>query len=54
MLARMHDSTLFTRDLAGECRAAASAWGLGEGKEVDWSIGVVDATGRQGAPSAFP
>ncbi|WP_243371533.1 type I polyketide synthase [Geotalea sp. SG265] len=46
MLQRMHNSTLFTRDLAGECRAAARAWGLGEGKEVEWSIGVVEATAK--------
>lgn len=46
MLMRMHQSTLFTRELAGECLAAARAWGLGEGKEVDWSIGVVDASAR--------
>ncbi|GAB7026335.1 beta-ketoacyl synthase N-terminal-like domain-containing protein [Geotalea toluenoxydans] len=46
MLMRMGKSTLFTRDLAGECRAAARAWGLGEGKEVEWSIGVVEATAK--------
>jgi PfaB family protein len=46
MLQRMHSSTLFTRDLAGECRAAARAWGLGEGKDVEWSIGVVEATAK--------
>ena len=43
MLARMNDSTLFTDDLAGECRAARRAWGLDAGKRVDWSIGVVEA-----------
>jgi PfaB family protein len=43
MLTRMRESTLFTHDLAGECRAARRAWGLGEGKEVEWSIGVVEA-----------
>ena len=43
MLTRMHESTLFTRDLAGECRAARQAWGLDEGKQVEWSIGVVEA-----------
>ncbi len=46
MLMRMRQSSLFTHDLAGECRAAARAWGLGEGKEVDWSIGVVEASAR--------
>ena len=43
MLTRMRESTLFTHDLAGECRAARRTWGLGEGKEVEWSIGVVEA-----------
>jgi hypothetical protein len=28
MYGRMKDSTLFTDDLAGECRAAKQAWGL--------------------------
>jgi PfaB family protein len=43
MLTRMHNSTLFTRDMAGECWAAQRAWGLAEGTRVDWSIGVVAA-----------
>jgi PfaB family protein len=43
MLTRMRESTLFTHDLAGECLAARRAWGLGEGKEVEWCIGVVEA-----------
>lgn len=47
MLARMQASTLFTRDLAGECRAARHVWGLKAGQEVAWSIGVVDATARE-------
>jgi len=47
MLARMRASTLFTRDLAGECRAAQRAWGEGSGKEIVWSIGVVDASARE-------
>ncbi len=42
MLTRMQESTLFTADLAGECRAARRAWHLPEGTEVSWSIGVVD------------
>ncbi len=42
MLARMQDSTLFTNDLAGECRAAQRAWQLPEGTGVSWSIGVAD------------
>ncbi|NJD90017.1 MAG: acyltransferase domain-containing protein, partial [Geobacter sp.] len=47
MLLQMYDSTLFTDDLAGECRAAARAWGLPEGKEVDWLLGVVSAPARE-------
>jgi len=47
MLARIGTSTLFTHDLAGECQAARRAWGLAEGKEVEWSIGVVEAPSRE-------
>jgi len=47
MLLQMYDSTLFTDDLAGECRAAARAWGVPAGKEVDWQIGVVSAPARE-------
>ena len=47
MLLQMYDSTLFTHDLAGECRAAAKAWGLPEGKPVDWQIGVVSAPAKE-------
>ena len=47
MLSRMQASTLFTRDLAGECRAARRAWGENAGKEIHWSIGVVDAPARE-------
>lgn len=47
MLLQMYDSTLFTHDLAGECRAAARAWGLPEGKPVDWQIGVVSAPAKE-------
>ena len=47
MLARMQASTLFTRDLAGECRAARRAWGESDGKEINWSIGVVDVPARE-------
>jgi acyl transferase domain-containing protein/3-hydroxymyristoyl/3-hydroxydecanoyl-(acyl carrier protein) dehydratase len=43
MYGRMKDSTLFTDDLAGECRAAKQAWGLEEGATVNWSLGVVAA-----------
>jgi len=47
MLLQMYDSTLFTHDLAGECRAAARAWGLPEGRPVDWQIGVVSAPAKE-------
>jgi acyl transferase domain-containing protein/3-hydroxymyristoyl/3-hydroxydecanoyl-(acyl carrier protein) dehydratase len=47
MLLQMYDSTLFTDDLAGECRAAARAWGIPDGKGVDWQIGVVNAPARE-------
>jgi PfaB family protein len=47
MLARMRRSTLFTHDLAGECRAARRAWGIGAGEEVEWRIGVVEAPARE-------
>jgi acyl transferase domain-containing protein/3-hydroxymyristoyl/3-hydroxydecanoyl-(acyl carrier protein) dehydratase len=47
MLLRMYHSTLFTDDLAGECRAAARAWGIPEGKRIDWQIGVVSAPARE-------
>jgi 3-hydroxymyristoyl/3-hydroxydecanoyl-(acyl carrier protein) dehydratase/malonyl CoA-acyl carrier protein transacylase len=47
MYERMQESTLFTHDLAGECRAARQAWGLAEGTPVNWSLGVVDAPEHQ-------
>ena len=43
MLARMCASTLFTHDLAGECRAARRAWGINAEEGVEWRIGVVEA-----------
>jgi acyl transferase domain-containing protein/3-hydroxymyristoyl/3-hydroxydecanoyl-(acyl carrier protein) dehydratase len=43
MYGRMKDSTLFTDDLAGECRAAKQAWGLADDATVQWSLGVVAA-----------
>lgn len=41
MLARMLASPLFASELAGECSAAAQAWGLSEGESVDWHAAVV-------------
>ncbi|MDD2853235.1 MAG: type I polyketide synthase, partial [Desulfuromonadaceae bacterium] len=43
MFIRMKESTLFTHDLAGECRAVQQAWGLPDGTPVQWSLGVVNA-----------
>ena len=42
MLQRMNESTLFTHDMAGECRAARQMWGLGDDEPVEWTLGVVD------------
>jgi acyl transferase domain-containing protein/3-hydroxymyristoyl/3-hydroxydecanoyl-(acyl carrier protein) dehydratase len=44
MYNRMQESTLFTHDLAGECRAARVAWGLPDGQPVNWSLGVLMAS----------
>ena len=43
MYTRMQESTLFTHDMAGECRAARQVWGLGPDETVTWSLGVVAA-----------
>ncbi|WP_277058217.1 beta-ketoacyl synthase N-terminal-like domain-containing protein [Trichlorobacter lovleyi] len=47
MYSRMQESTLFTHDLAGECRAARTAWGLPDDQQVNWSLGVVMAPADQ-------
>lgn len=47
MLTRMRNSTLFTHDLAGECRAARRTWGLDDNQKVEWSIGVAAAPSQQ-------
>ncbi|QOX79304.1 type I polyketide synthase [Trichlorobacter lovleyi] len=47
MYSRMQQSTLFTHDLAGECRAARTAWGLPDDQQVNWSLGVVMAPADQ-------
>ena len=44
MLRRMTASTLFTRDLAGECRAARTVWGLAPDAPLAWSTGVVNCS----------
>ncbi|MGK2951681.1 MAG: beta-ketoacyl synthase N-terminal-like domain-containing protein, partial [Thiobacillus sp.] len=43
MSQRLGESTLFTEDLAGECKAAHKVWGLRKGEQVDWVLGIVDA-----------
>jgi PfaB family protein len=43
MYRRMDESTLFTDDLAGQCRAARQAWGLADHETVNWSLGVIAA-----------
>ena len=56
MYRRIQESTLFTDDMAGECRAARQVWGLGADETVQWSLGVVEAPEqavRQALP-AFP
>ncbi|MEK7794120.1 MAG: type I polyketide synthase, partial [Candidatus Hydrogenedentota bacterium] len=42
MLRRVNDSTLFTEDLAGECKAVRRAWKLPSHKTVDWALGIID------------
>ncbi|MTI85599.1 MAG: type I polyketide synthase [Firmicutes bacterium] len=42
MLQRMHSSTVFTGDLAGECRAARKAWNLPDDADVDWCVGCIE------------
>jgi acyl transferase domain-containing protein/3-hydroxymyristoyl/3-hydroxydecanoyl-(acyl carrier protein) dehydratase len=56
MYTRMKESTLFTDDLAGECRAAQRAWGLNESETVNWGLGVIEAPEQDvlRALSAFP
>ncbi|MBV5338400.1 MAG: acyltransferase domain-containing protein [Deltaproteobacteria bacterium] len=47
MYTRMQESTLFTHDLGGECRAARLAWEVGESETINWSLGVVEATAEE-------
>ena len=42
MLQRLEKSPLFTRELAGECRAAKRTWGLKSNQQVDWVLGMVN------------
>ena len=43
MSQRLSESSLFTEDLAGECKAARKVWGLNKRDKVDWALGIVDA-----------
>lgn len=47
MYHRMQESTLFTHDLAGECRSARIAWKLPANQQASWSLGVVMAPAEQ-------
>ena len=41
MLERLVKSPLFRTELAGPCNAARRAWGLAEGKPVEWRAGII-------------
>ncbi len=43
MSQRLSESSLFTEDLAGECKAARKVWGLNKRDQVEWVLGIVDA-----------
>ena len=43
MSQRLNESTLFTEQLAGECKAARKVWSLPKNEQVDWVLGLVDA-----------
>jgi len=47
MAQRLAESTLFTEDLAGECKAARKVWGLKKNEQVDWILGLVGAPAAQ-------
>ncbi|MFO7578339.1 MAG: beta-ketoacyl synthase N-terminal-like domain-containing protein, partial [Pelovirga sp.] len=47
MVQRLTDSPLFTRELAGECRAARRVWGLPPAAAVDWLLGIVNRSADQ-------
>jgi PfaB family protein len=42
MLERMLDTNLFFTELAGPCRAAATAWNIPENEAVNWCVAVVN------------
>ncbi len=47
MLHRLEKSSLFTEELAGECRAAKRIWGLKPEQQVDWILGMVNLPAEQ-------
>ncbi|NOQ41315.1 MAG: type I polyketide synthase, partial [Desulfuromusa sp.] len=47
MLQRLEKSPLFTKELAGECRAAKRTWGLKSDQQVDWILGMVNLPAEQ-------
>jgi PfaB family protein len=47
MSQRLSESTLFSEELAGECKAARKVWGLSKGEKVDWVLGIVDVPAAQ-------
>ncbi len=42
MLVKIQESTLFTKDLAGECRAARRHWKWPRNKKLDWVLFTID------------
>lgn len=53
---RLVNSSLFTDDLAGDCRAARAYWGLSASEPLEWSVAVVGVgfAQFQAAWSALP
>ena len=47
MLKRLKESSLFTDELAGECRAAKRIWNLPRNSHVDWQLGIVNRTATE-------
>ncbi len=44
---RMNASTLFSRDLVGECRAVRDTWSVPADVEIRWAVGVLDCPAAQ-------
>ncbi len=47
MLKRLEKSSLFSHELGGECRAARRIWNLPQDEDVEWSLGIVNASAEQ-------